>query len=146
MKKLLLIALLLGGFAAFAQGTVTGNVTDSDLGGPLPGASVLESGTTNGALTDFEGNFTISVSSNTGSIEISYLGFVKKTLNYTLDGGTANLGNIILEADANTLAEVVIVGTGVIDLAEDRKTPVAVSTITAQEIQEKEARAKYLEE
>lgn len=139
MKKLLLFVLLIGGLTAYSQGTVTGNVTDSDLGGPLPGANVLEKGTSNGTVTDFDGNFTLNVNSNTGSIEISYLGFLKKTINFTLSGGTVNLGSIILEADANTLAEVVIVGTGVIDLAEDRKTPVAVSTITAQEIQDKVA-------
>ncbi|MEZ4875359.1 MAG: carboxypeptidase-like regulatory domain-containing protein [Flavobacteriaceae bacterium] len=137
MKKLLLFALLLGSLSAFSQGTVTGNVTDSDLGGPLPGANVLESGTANGTVTDFDGNFTLSVSANAGTIEISYLGYVKKTVKFTLSNGTVNLGTVALEADANTLAEVVIVGTGVIDLAEDRKTPVAVSTITAQEIQDK---------
>ncbi len=139
MKKLLLFTMLLGYFAAFSQGTVTGNVADSDLGGPLPGANVLESGTSNGTVTDFDGNFTLNVSSNSGAVVVSYLGFIKKTVKFTLSGGAANLGTIILEADANTLAEVVIVGSGVIDLAEDRKTPVAVSTITAQEIQDKVA-------
>lgn len=139
MKKLLLFTMLLGYFAAYSQGTVTGTVADSDLGGPLPGANVLESGTSNGTVTDFDGNFTLNVSSNSGAVVVSYLGFIKKTVKYTLSGGTANLGTVVLEADANTLAEVVIVGTGVIDLAEDRKTPVAVSTITEQEIQEKVA-------
>ena len=44
-----------------------------------------------------------------------------------------------MTADANTLAEVVLVGSGIVDLAEDRKTPVAVSTITAAQIQSKTA-------
>ena len=44
-----------------------------------------------------------------------------------------------MTADANTLAEVVLVGSGIVDLAEDRKTPVAVSTITAAQIQTKTA-------
>ncbi|MCH9661709.1 MAG: TonB-dependent receptor [Bacteroidetes bacterium] len=139
MKQLLLFVLLLGSFAAYSQGTVTGTVTDSDLGGPLPSASVIEEGTSNGTVTDFDGNFTITVGANSGAIEISYLGFVTRTVSYTLSGGTANLGAIALEGDANTLSEVVIVGTGVIDLAEDRATPVAVSTIRAEEIQEKVA-------
>jgi iron complex outermembrane recepter protein len=52
-----------------------------------------------------------------------------------LVGGTMALGSLVLRADSNTLSEVVIVGAGVIDLAEGRKTPVAVSTIKGEEIQ-----------
>ena len=135
MKKILLLTLLLAGFTAFSQGTVTGTVVDSDLGGGLPSANVMEVGTSNGAISDFDGNFSLSVSSNSGTVEISYVGFLKKTVSYTLTNGTVNLGEIRLSADENTLDEVVIVGSGVIDLAADRKTPVAVSTITAGEIQ-----------
>ncbi|MBT8255791.1 MAG: carboxypeptidase-like regulatory domain-containing protein, partial [Bacteroidia bacterium] len=139
MRKLLLFIMLLGSYTVFSQGTVTGSVVDSQLGGPLNGANVIELGTANGTVTDFDGNFTLSVGANTGSIQISYLGFVGQTVSFTLSNGTANLGSISLVADANTLSEVVIIGTGIIDLAEDRKTPVAVSTITAQEIQLKSA-------
>ncbi len=127
--------LLLGSMTAFSQGTVTGTVTDDDLGGPLPGATVMEVGTNNGAVTDFDGNFTLTVSNNSGSIQISYIGFERQTLTFTLTNGAANLGTINLLADENTLSEVVIIGSGVVDLAEDRDTPVAVSTITEQEIQ-----------
>lgn len=137
MRQLLLFAFLLGSLTVFAQGTVTGTVTDSDLGGPLNGANVIEVGTGNGTITDFDGNFTLSVSSNSGSIEISYLGFTTTSTAFTLTNGSANLGNLALVGDANTLSEVVVVGAGIIDLAADRKTPVAVSTITAQEIQQK---------
>lgn len=84
MKKILLFTLLLAGFTAFSQGTVTGTVVDSDLGGGLPSANVLEVGTSNGAITDFDGNFSLSVSSNTGKIEITYVGFLKKTVSFTL--------------------------------------------------------------
>lgn len=139
MKQLLLFVLFLGSVVAYGQGTVTGTVTDSELGGGLSNANVIEAGTSNGTVADFDGNFTLTVSSNSGSLEISYLGFVTRTIPFTLVNGTANLGSIRLDGDSNTLAEVVIVGTGVIDLAEDRKTPVAVSTITAQEIQTKVA-------
>ena len=45
MKKLLLLLVLLGGFTAFGQGTITGSLMDMDLGGPLPGANVIEAGT-----------------------------------------------------------------------------------------------------
>jgi len=139
MKKLLLSVFLLGTITVFGQGTVSGSLTDGELGGPLANASVVEVGTSNGTVTDFDGNFSLDVSSDRGELEISYLGFETIRLPFRLSGGLATLPNIALEPDADALSEVVIVGTGVIDLAEDRKTPVAVSTITAKEIQSKAA-------
>ncbi|RMA65845.1 TonB-dependent receptor [Ulvibacter antarcticus] len=137
MNKLLLLLLFLGSFAAFSQGNVTGNVMDSELGGPLNGANVMLSGTSNGTITDFDGNFTLNVDSNSGSVTISYVGYTQTKVPFTLKNGTANIGTIRLSPDANSLDEIIIVGTGVIDLAEGRRTPVAVSTITATEIQER---------
>ncbi len=139
MRKLLLLVLLLGGFTAFSQGTITGTVMDSDLGGPLSGANVIENGTDNGAVSDFDGNFSLSVSSDSGTVTISYVGYLNKEVSFTLSGGTANLGTIVLDSDAGSLDEVVIIGTGVIDLAGGRRTPVAVTTVMAEEIQRKAA-------
>lgn len=139
MKRLLLLVFLCSSFVAFSQGTVTGSVQDADLGGPLPNASVVEVGTSNGTISDFDGNFSVSVSSNSGTLQISYLGYLTRTVSFTLSNGTANVGSISMDADAASLGEVVIIGTGLIDLATDRKTPVAVSTITAQEITSKVA-------
>ncbi|GHC45502.1 TonB-dependent receptor [Ulvibacter litoralis] len=137
MRKLLLLVLLLGGFTAFSQGIVTGVIMDSDMGGPLSGANVIETGTTNGAISDLDGNFTLNVTSNSGTVTVSYLGYTNKKVSYTLSGGKANLGSISVVPDADSLGEVIIVGTGVIDLAEGRRTPVAVSTISAAEIQDR---------
>lgn len=137
MKKLLLLVLILGSFAAFSQGTISGTVMDSDLEGPLSGANVVETGGTSGAITDFDGNFSLQVNSNSGTVMVSYLGFTNQEVSYTLQGGTTDLGSISLVPDANTLEEVVIIGTGVIDLAGGRSTPVAVTTIMAEEIQRK---------
>ncbi|WP_397363906.1 TonB-dependent receptor [Olleya sp. R77988] len=122
-------------FSAFtmAQSTVTGTVMDADLNSPLPSASVVEKGTSNGTTTDFDGNFTLTTQSNSGVIEISYVGYGKVSLPFS---GNTNLGNVSI-ASENALEEIVIVGTGVIDLAEGRQTPIAVSTIRAKEIQEK---------
>jgi len=117
---------------AFSQGTITGKVIDGELGGPLPGANVLEQGTSNGTTTDFDGNFTIDVGQNSGTLVISYLGFVTQRINYTSPGA---LGTISLQPDAEELEGVVV--TGILDIAKDRETPVAVSTIRASEIQEK---------
>ncbi|MDP2687862.1 MAG: TonB-dependent receptor [Aequorivita sp.] len=137
MRKLLLLILLLGGFSAFAQGTVTGSVIDSESQMPLAGANVIEAGTTNGAITDFDGNFTLKVTKNSGNVSISFVGYDAKTISYTLQNNTMNMGKIILLPDADALQEVVITASGVVDIAKDRQTPVAVSTIRAAEIQEK---------
>ncbi len=140
MKKItfyLVVSFLFVSVFSFAQGTITGTITDSGLGGALNGANVIEDGTDNGAISDFDGNFSLTVEGNSGTVSISYLGYISKSVSYTLANGTTNLGAIALEEDANALAEVVVVGTGVIDLAGGRSTPVAVSTITAREIQEK---------
>jgi iron complex outermembrane receptor protein len=137
MKKLLLFVFLVAGLTAYSQGTVSGTLMDAELGSPLPSANVIETGTNNGTISDFDGNFELRVDSNSGTITITFLGYASRVVSYTLTNGVANLGSISLDADAATLGEVVVVGTGVIDLAEDRQTPVAVSTVTSQEIQTK---------
>ncbi|AEM70155.1 outer membrane insertion C-terminal signal protein [Allomuricauda ruestringensis DSM 13258] len=117
---------------AFAQGTLTGTVVDGELGGPLPGASVVVKGTSNGTSTDFDGNFTLEVNQNSGTLIVSYIGFIKKQVEFT---STGNLGTIELLPDAQELGEVVVIGSGIIDLEEDRSTPIAVTTIKRDEIQ-----------
>ena len=118
----------------FSQGTITGSVIDGDVGGPLPGASVLVEGTTNGVATDFDGNFSIGISQNSGTLIVSYVGFITKRVNFTQTG---NIGAIALLPDAEELEGVVLIGSGIIDLAEDRQTPIAVSTVKASQIREK---------
>ncbi|TRZ45840.1 TonB-dependent receptor [Robertkochia solimangrovi] len=122
---------------AFAQGVITGKVVDGDLGEPLPGANVMVKGSSTGTTTDFDGNFTINVDSNTGVLTFSYLGFVSKDVRFTLSGGSLDLGTITLNSNAEELEGVVVVGSGVIDLANDRQTPIAVSSVSVTEIQTK---------
>jgi len=136
MRKLLLLAMILTSATIFAQGTVTGTVIDSEMDGPLPGANVMVVGTQQGSMTDFDGNFSLDVEDATGQIRISFVGYEPKTVKFNVSAGQSqDLGQIVLNPDANALSEVVI--TGVADLAKDRQTPVAVSTIRAAEIQEK---------
>jgi len=142
MKKItfyLVVAFMFVNVISFAQGTITGTINDADLGGPLSGANIVEDGTDNGAISDFDGNFSLTVDGESGTVTISYLGYTSTTVSYTLSNGTANLGTVSMAPDADALAEVVVVGTGIIDLASGRKTPVAVSTISAEEIQLKSA-------
>jgi TonB-linked SusC/RagA family outer membrane protein len=86
--------------------TITGTVTSN--GQPLPGASILEKGTTNGVQSNFDGNFTINSTTNNTILIVSYIGFITKEI--TVDGQT-NL-SISLEEDVAGLDEVVIVGYG----------------------------------
>lgn len=126
------VVFLLISTVIYSQTTVTGTIVDET--GPLPGANILEKGTSNGTTSDFEGKFSLNVDSNQGQLVISYLGYESYTVNYS---GSMNIGRVTLIEDANSLDEVVIVGSGLIDLAQDRQTPIAVSTIKAKEIQDK---------
>lgn len=110
MKITLLKRLLLFGaficFSAVSAQTVSGTVTDSS--GPLPGASVVVKGTTNGTQTDFDGNFTIDNVDSSATLVFSYIGY--STQEIAVNGqGTIN---VILAEDASQLDEVVVVGYG----------------------------------
>ncbi len=61
-----------------AQSTVTGTIIDAEINTPLPGANVIEKGTTNGVSTDFDGNFTFKTKSSSGEIVITYIGLQQK--------------------------------------------------------------------
>lgn len=132
MKKIYFaIAAFLLTATVFSQTTITGTVVDGEMGGPLPGATVVVKGTTNGTSTDFDGNFTIQADASSGTLRISYIGFTTQEVAFT--GGS--VGTISLMPNAEELEGVIV--TGVQDIAKDRKTPVAVSTVKAAEIQEK---------
>ena len=95
----------------FAQSnTVSGKVLADD-GIPLPGASVIIKGTTNGTTTDFDGNFSLSIENSNGKIlEVSYIGYQSKEL--ALTGQDQNL-TITLNAASNNLDEVILVGSSI---------------------------------
>lgn len=87
--------------------TVSGTVVDN-TGMPLPGANVLEKGTLNGVQTDFDGNFSLTVSDQGAVLVISYIGYA--TTEFPVEGQKDF--NITLEEDAAALDEVVVVGYG----------------------------------
>ncbi len=119
----------------FSQGKITGMITDGI--GSLPGANVVIKGSTTATSTDFDGKFTLNASTSTGEIVISFLGYQSQTVKFSVsNGSTTNLGTIVLASNSNELSEIVVKSTTV-DIAKDRKTPVAVSTIRAAEIQAK---------
>ena len=134
IKNWLLASMMFMCASIFAQGKITGFIHDDK--GALPGANVVIEQTKNGVTTGFDGSFTINANTNKGTIAISYLGFQTKKITFNIQNGTADLGTIVLQAEENVLGEIVVTST-VIDVAKDRKTPVAVSTIKATEIKEK---------
>jgi iron complex outermembrane receptor protein len=139
MKKItqfLLVTLFIATSTMYGQ-TVTGTVLDSS-NDPLPGADVILAGTTKGASTDFNGNFSLDVNEGTGTVKVSFIGYANKNIEFTVaEGATISLGNIQLEVSQEALDEIVIVGSGLVDLANSRRTPIAVSTIPVTEIRDK---------
>ncbi len=111
MKKNLLIVVLafLLPALAFGQERVTINGTIRDASGlEVIGASVIEKGTTNGTVSDLDGNFTLSVSNRNATLVISYIGYKAQELGLA---GKTTL-NIVLAEDAELLDEVVVTGYG----------------------------------
>ena len=136
MKNWLLSGLLFMMVSAvFSQGKITGTVTDGQ--NSLPGANVAIKGSKSGTSADFDGKFSLNTTVASGEVVISFIGYDAKTVKFTVsNGGTTDLGTIVLTNNSSELSEVVVTS-GVIDIAKDRKTPVAVSTIKATEIQQK---------
>jgi len=109
---------------------VTGTIVDAASGDPLIGATVMFPGSNAGTLTDVDGKFSLKGTGD--ALEISYLGYNTTTIVNVEPG---DLGLIKLEQVGVGLSEVVV--TGVMDIVQDRKTPVAVSTIDSRVIQAK---------
>lgn len=108
-----LFLLLIGIFSSmnlFAQNNVTikGNVKDTK-GDVVIGATIVQKGTTNGASTDFDGNFTLSVPANS-TITISYIGYQNEEINV----GTQSVWNITMKDNQKVLDEVVVIGYGTV--------------------------------
>ncbi len=120
--------ILIGSSSAIAQSTVIGKVIDEN-DAPLIGATVIVPGTSTGTGTDAAGNFSLKVDAGTQSVEISFIGYVTETREIK-GGGRIDLGTIVLKTDAVTLQDVIVSQS----VAVQRKTPVAVSTVTADEI------------
>ncbi|MEN6323644.1 MAG: TonB-dependent receptor [Proteiniphilum sp.] len=104
---------------------IRGIVTDEN-GDAVIGANIIERGTTNGTITDVNGNFTLSVAEN-AVIQISYIGYLEQNIN---TAGKTTI-NITLREDTKTLQELVVVGYGV---QQKQTLTGAVSAISAGDI------------
>ncbi|SHI58492.1 SusC/RagA family TonB-linked outer membrane protein [Pseudozobellia thermophila] len=119
--------LLSGNLLAQTGNTVSGIVLDGALGEPLPGATILEKGTNNGTQTDFDGNFSLTLTSENAVLVFSYVGFAAQEVPVN---GRSRI-DVTLEEDAQSLDEVVIVGYGSVKRAD---VTGSVSSVTTDEI------------
>jgi len=110
-----------------AQKIITGTVNDED-GNPLPGATVLELGTQNGTVTDFEGNFSLVLENDNSSLEISYVGYQKQFI----AAGDQNELTVNLKAGASDLDEIVVTG---YTSSSKRNLTGAISKINTEDLQ-----------
>ena len=105
MRNKTILLVLFAAFSLSMSAQITGAVLEASTDFPVIGASVVEVGTTNGVITDFDGNFVLNVAEGT-QIQISYMGFAAQTL-------AAKDGMIVkLEEDTHVLQEVVAIGYG----------------------------------
>lgn len=105
----LVMALLLFGFWGFAQDrTLSGTVTDANDGTTLPGATIMEKGTTNGTITDMDGNYTLKLTGSNPVITISFVGFETREV----EVGEQTTIDVSLDMAMDELSEVVVIGYG----------------------------------
>ncbi|MBQ2495100.1 MAG: SusC/RagA family TonB-linked outer membrane protein, partial [Prevotella sp.] len=122
-RFLFLLVLAVTSTMAWAQGNVSGKVVDA-TGEPVIGASVVVKGTTTGAVTDIDGNFSIPNVPRNANLEISYIGF--KTQSVSVSG--KNAINVTLQEDRQMLDDVVVVGYGVQKKSDVTGAMASVST------------------
>ncbi|MBC7775487.1 MAG: TonB-dependent receptor [Phycisphaerae bacterium] len=129
-KKIKLFGLLfcLIASSAFAQTRVTGHITDSATGDAIIGASLLEKGTSNGTITDFEGNFVLNVTDLNAILVLNYTGYTSQE--EPLKGRSKV--DIALKEDNGLLQEIVVVGYGVQRKSDHTG---AVGTVKAKDLE-----------
>ncbi len=120
----LILAIAISSFT-FAQRTITGTITDSADGEPLISATVVEAGTANGTITDFDGNYSLEVSAEATQLEISYTGYATRTF----DIGNLSRIDASLAAGA-ILDEIVVTGYGT---QKEKEITSAVVEVGAEE-------------
>ena len=127
-QKLFTTALfILFALPLLATVTVTGIITD-DANEPVIGASVLEQGTSNGTVTDFDGQFSIEVADANATLVISYVGM--KTTTVALSGRTSV--RVQLHEDSEVIDEVVVIGYGT---QKKRDVTTAISSVSTEDLE-----------
>lgn len=122
----LLFCLIVG--SAFAQNRITGRVSDTATGDPLIGASVIEKGTTNGTITDFNGNYALTVQRLDAVLTVNYTGY--NSLDISISGRTQV--DISMAESPGVFDEIIVVGYGVQRKSDHTG---AVGTVKAKDIE-----------
>jgi len=110
IRQFLSLIIIIGiSFSAFSQNTtVTGMVTDEETSESLPGVNITIEGTTQGTVSNFDGQFSITVPYGEVKLVFSFIGYESKTI--PVDGVTTI--NVFLSPDVQSLDEVVVIGYG----------------------------------
>ncbi len=126
VRRYLAVLLVLGTLVSFAQErVVTGKVTSSDDGSGIPGVNILEKGSSNGTVSDSDGNFRISVGSN-ATLIFSFVGYQAQEVTV----GSQSAINVSMQSDVTALSEVVVVGYGT---QEKKEITSAVTSIKSED-------------
>lgn len=134
MKKLflLMVGLSFFGLTAVAQTIVSGRVLDEN-DQPLIGATILVPGTTQGTSTDADGRFMLRTGKGVDAVQVNYLNYKPADFKINASATKQDLGTIKMEPSAIAMQDVVITQS----IAVQRKTPVAVATVSAADIEYK---------
>lgn len=129
LTKLIIFALVLvSAWPAYAQElSITGVVKDAKTGETVPGATVLEKNTSNGTVTDFDGNFKLSVSGGDAVLVISFVGYESVELTV---GNQSNF-DVQLNEESTQLTEIVVIGYGT---QKKKVVTGAIESVSAEEI------------
>lgn len=123
-NKLLILLFLLSGYLALGQSTITGKVIDQSTGEGLPGVNIFKVGTSEGAVTDLEGNYKIQTDGE-DVLRFSFIGYKPKEIQ--VNG--RSVIDVALEEDVTSLSEVVVVGYG------SQKKSVASAAISSADVE-----------
>jgi len=126
IKKVTCLLFFLSVTAIYAQHSITGTITDQN-NIPIGGANVIIEGTTIGAVTDFDGNYTINdLENGTYTITATYIGYAKVAKSVTVQGADVTV-NITMKEDAQSLDQIVV--TGVVNPKSKIESSISVSTM-----------------
>ncbi len=136
MKQYLLLILSFFAAITYAQNTtINGSVIDANTGESLIGASVVY-GKGMGVAADYDGNFAFAIPIGDRKITVSYVGYQQQSKSIKAEGKSVT---VTFKLKPIQLAEVHIVG----DVAKDRETPVAFSTVSLKKVNEELASLRY---
>jgi TonB-dependent starch-binding outer membrane protein SusC len=124
MTRCFAVILVLSSTLIWAQGRlVTGKITSGDDGTALPGVNILEKGTSNGAVTDASGNYSIQVAGPESILAFSFVGYATSEVMV----GSQTTINVVLQGDVMALAEIVVTGYGTVEKKDLTGSVVAIN-------------------